>query len=267
VKLAVLAESLDGPVVRHRVRALEPHLRAAGFEGIAYVAVPKGLRRRAEAFRAAGEAQVVLLLRRLFQRFDLALLRRAVRRLAYDVDDAVLFRDPFRGRPVSHVRRRRFARTVRTADLVLAGNPYLAGLAKEHGAEGEVVLAPTPIDTDRYAPGARPARATAFRVGWIGSRSTRGYLPIVAPALEELARRRRDLVVAMMADAPPRDFDGLPVEFTPWSEDAEVPFLRSLDAGLMPLSDDPWSRGKCSAASSCSSTWRAASRRSRAPSA
>jgi glycosyltransferase involved in cell wall biosynthesis len=48
-----------------------------------------------------------------------------------------------------------------------------------------------------------------------------------------------------MADEPPLGLDGLPVDFTPWSLAAEVPFLQSLDVGLMPLSDDPFSRGKC----------------------
>ena len=172
MRLAVLAESIEGPVVRHRVRAVEPWLRAAGFGDVDYVAVPKGIVRRTAAFPVLRAADAVLLVRKLFTRFDLSLLRRAARRLAYDFDDAVLFRDPSRGRPVSHVRRRRFARTVASADAILAGNPYLAGLAAENATRAEVVLAPTPVDADRYAPGAR-GQHRGFRAGWIGSRSTR----------------------------------------------------------------------------------------------
>jgi glycosyltransferase involved in cell wall biosynthesis len=239
----VLCDDPGGPVERHRVRALAAHLKAAGFDAIDEHAIPKRLAARAGLFRALGDADLVLLLRKLFTWAELRLLRAASRRLVYDFDDAVMYRDPFRGRPVSHVRRRRFRHTVRSADLVTAGNGYLADLAAEDAPRTRRLLAPTPIDMDRYTPGDVPHRG--FRVGWIGSRATRGYLALVAPALESLRSERGDLVVAVMADTPPSQFAGLPVEFTPWSEAGEVDFLRSLDVGLMPLSDDPFSRGKC----------------------
>lgn len=244
--LAVLAEDVEGPVVRHRVRAVLPALRDAGVGDVRFVAVPEGLRARHAAFREAGAAGAVLLVRRLFTRFDFAALRQHAGRLAYDFDDALCYRDVFRGDPDSPMRLRRFTRTVRAASLVTAGNAYLAQIAAEVGATAPVVVAPTPIDTDRYAPAVPDATASpGFRVGWIGSRSTRPYLRVVAPALRKLALRRPGLVVAVMADEPPEELAGLKVEFTPWSEEAEVPFLRSLHAGVMPLTDDPWSRGKC----------------------
>lgn len=243
--LAVLAEDPDGPVVRHRVLAVLPSLRGAGFGDVRVVRIPKGVRARIAAFREAGACTNVLLVRRLFMRFEFAALRAAAPRLAFDFDDAVSFRDPTRGRSVSYVRGRRFARSVRGADLVTAGNEVLADLAREARA-AHVVIAPTPIDTDRYTPApAGAASRRGFRVGWIGSRSTRAYLRVVAGPLRDLVARRADVVVAVMADQAPQELAGLPVEFTPWSGDAEVPFLRSLDAGLMPLTDDPWSRGKC----------------------
>lgn len=251
-RLAVLADDPDGPVVRHRFRALLPWLRDAGLDDVRFLAVTKGHRARRATFAAAAECGNVLVVRRLFQRFDFAALRGAARRLAFDFDDAVQFRDPFQGRTRSYVRERRFLRAVRGADLVTAGNDYLAALAGAAKGEAPIVVAPTPIDADRY----RPRTSTfvgsphtddrrGFRVGWIGSRSTRPYLAVVAAALRDVARRRPDLVVAVMADAAPRDLTGLPVEFKPWSETAEVPFLQSLHAGIMPLTDDPWSRGKC----------------------
>ena len=38
---------------------------------------------------------------------------------------------------------------------------------------------------------------------------------------------------------------GLDLEHAPWSPETEVPDLRVLDVGLMPLPDNPWTRGKC----------------------
>ena len=37
----------------------------------------------------------------------------------------------------------------------------------------------------------------------------------------------------------------LPARFLTWSEDAEAEVVKGFDIGIMPLPDDPWSRGKC----------------------
>jgi glycosyltransferase involved in cell wall biosynthesis len=47
-----------------------------------------------------------------------------------------------------------------------------------------------------------------------------------------------------VADAAP-ELPGVPVESVPWTEAGEADALRRMDAGLMPLRDDPFSRGKC----------------------
>jgi len=242
MRLVVLAADPDGPVVRHRVRAALPALRAAGFDSLRVEAIPRRLHERFSLFRSLADADLVLLQRKLFTAAELRVLCACAPRLAYDLDDAVMFRDPARSRPISHVRRRRFRKTARSARLVTAGNAYLLGLVREDAPRTEVHLAPTPVDTRRYVPG---TPGSGFRVGWIGSRATRSYLRAIVPALQALARERVDLTVAIMADRSPPELDGLPVEFTPWSEQAEVPFLQSLHVGVMPLTDDPFSRGKC----------------------
>jgi glycosyltransferase involved in cell wall biosynthesis len=51
-----------------------------------------------------------------------------------------------------------------------------------------------------------------------------------------------------MADQAPR-FTKIPegrVRYFPWSPDAEAPFVRKLDVGIMPLFFNDWCRGKCS---------------------
>jgi glycosyltransferase involved in cell wall biosynthesis len=240
-RLGVVTTDTGGPVVRHRVLALRPALSAAGIE-VELLALPKRLHARLGFFRALRDFDAVLLVRKLFMGAELRALRSSCARLVFDLDDAVMFRDPARNRPVSYVRRRRFRRTVRSADLVTAGNDYLLGLVREDAPKTTSILAPTLVDTDRYTPGPPGA---GFRVGWIGSRSTRAYLRLAAPALAAVARERSDLTVAVMADAPPDELEGLPLEFTSWTEAGEAAFLRSLHVGIMPLSDDPFSRGKC----------------------
>ncbi len=246
MRLLVLCQDPAGPVVRHRVRAVLPHLAEAGFDDVDVRAIPKRLRERLALFRGAACADAVLLVRKLLIRAQLSWLAKHARRLAFDCDDAVMYRDPFRGRPRSHVRAARFRAAVRHADLVLAGNAYLAGLAAEHAPGSvRVALAPTPVDTARYVPASPGARGAdgVRRIGWIGARATRPYLRLVAAPLARLLAEHRGVRFCVMADAPPDlPFD---VEFTRWSEGAEVAWLQSLAIGIMPLSDDPWSRGKC----------------------
>ena len=37
----------------------------------------------------------------------------------------------------------------------------------------------------------------------------------------------------------------VPFQFVPWSPEVEITETATLDIGLMPLPDDPWTRGKC----------------------
>jgi glycosyltransferase involved in cell wall biosynthesis len=70
-----------------------------------------------------------------------------------------------------------------------------------------------------------------------------GYVDPVVRALQRINRgrlRARLVVVGgELMDAP--SF----VECRPWSLKAEPSTLASFDIGVMPLPDDPWTRGKC----------------------
>ena len=96
------------------------------------------------------------------------------------------------------------------AGLLLASTALPKIAFAEDAPKTRRVLVPTPIDTDRFS--AAPSPHAGFRVGWIGSRSTRGYLDVVVPGLQTLIAARPDVVVAVMADAPPSQLDGVPIE-------------------------------------------------------
>jgi glycosyltransferase involved in cell wall biosynthesis len=80
-------------------------------------------------------------------------------------------------------------------------------------------------------------------VGWIGSPATTPHLASVAPAIAAL----RDLpgLSVETVGAAPFGIEGVCVTNRPWSEDAETADIARFDVGIMPLPDDPWSRGKC----------------------
>ncbi|MGE0357596.1 MAG: glycosyltransferase family 4 protein [Burkholderiales bacterium] len=160
-----------------------------------------------------------------------------------DLDDAIFHQyDQHRNPLVRALLGGKIARIMRGAAAVHAGSRYIADYARAAGAR-RVELLPTVVDTARLSPA--PSRTgPGFRVGWIGSPSTSSYLADVAPALAQFHRVRPDaefVLVGARADALP----GLPVTRKPWSEATEADDLRAFDVGIMPLRDDPWSRGKC----------------------
>jgi glycosyltransferase involved in cell wall biosynthesis len=68
-------------------------------------------------------------------------------------------------------------------------------------------------------------------------------LRLVHRPLQQLARERRfRLLVIGVEDY---QLEGVHVECRAWRRDTEVEDLWPMDVGIMPLSDDPWARGKC----------------------
>lgn len=122
---------------------------------------------------------------------------------------------------------------------VTVGNEFLAAYAAPRCKALSVV--PTTIETDVYRPAERPANPRPV-VGWSGSSTTATYLQALAPALAKL-RRRLDYELRVIGGAVA--MPEVNVRALPWRAETEVEDLRPLDVGLMPLSDDEWSRGKC----------------------
>lgn len=133
---------------------------------------------------------------------------------------------------------------MRTADLVIAGNAYIADRAAASGARN-VARLPTAVDLGHYASAPRRPHTEeqALSIGWIGSPMTSAYLERLRAPLAELAGR---LPLRMrLIGATPEVLAGLPVEVVPWSVETEAAELARCDVGIMPIPDQPWERGKC----------------------
>ena len=238
-RLVFLGAGLGAASWRFRVAQYLPHLRARGV-AVETADLHCGARQRRRLLDAAAGADAVCIHRAWLGRRELARLRSGARRVVFDFDDAIMFRDSAGRRFDSWQRRRRLARMLRGADAVIAGNAYLAAWARRVGVDAHVI--PTAVDLAPY-PTTPPAGAAPV-VGWIGTRSTVMYLHAVTPALARLAARHADLRVEVVSDghfAAP----GLPLTNAPWSLAGEVEALRRFQVGIMPLPDDPWTRGKC----------------------
>ena len=163
--------------------------------------------------------------------------------VAVDYDDAVFHRyDEHASGFVRRVLGGKIDAVMRGADLVTAGNAYLADRATAAGAPW-VERLPTVIDLQRYTVRTPSDGGGPVVIGWIGSPATAEYLKIVTPALQQLARTRSIRCVAVGARED--QVQGTPFEVVPWSEPSEAEQVAAFDIGVMPLPDESWERGKC----------------------
>jgi glycosyltransferase involved in cell wall biosynthesis len=265
MRVAALTSGRNLPSARFRVRQYVPHLQRLGIQVVEHcppvsqgARLPGALGRIRErylppvlaaktALNLAGRvpgiagshrADLTWLERNFLPGLDdLAGLLKSP--LVLDIDDAIWLYNPLGEKMVR--------RLVRRADMVLAGNRFLADWCSRHHQRIRIV--PTGIDCVRFRPRPVPKPAGApFVVGWTGTSANFVFLEMIAPALARFLRVHRDARLLVVADRPPR-LAGLPggqVVFQPWRADAEHRMLHEMDVGIMPLDDSDISRGKCS---------------------
>lgn len=164
-----------------------------------------------------------------------------------DYDDAVFHNyDLHDNKLVRFLLGRKIARVMQGAALVIVGNDYLASYARNAGAR-QVEVVPTVVDLERYPTFRQQIepdnKIQEFVVGWIGSPSTARYLELLANPLANLSKTiplRLRVIGGGDVKLP-----GVKVENLSWHEDKEASMLKACDVGVMPLTDDPWERGKC----------------------
>jgi glycosyltransferase involved in cell wall biosynthesis len=186
----------------------------------------------------------------------------ARRPIVFDFDDAVFipYVSPTYGRFASWLKYpAKSSRILAMSAHVMAGNEYLANYARRYNSR--VSILPTVVDTEQFAKpdslhcvnghssiGWRDGAGNGTRrvpvIGWIGSHSTSQYLDLIAPALQQLAKRRQFLFRVVGAGREIA-IPGVNVENRAWDLATEIQDFLSLDIGVYPIRDDAWSRGKC----------------------
>lgn len=98
-----------------------------------------------------------------------------------------------------------------------------------------------PIDTNRYKPS--QVKDNIITIGWIGSHGNTFYLLEIQKALETVCKKYPNVQVNLIGAkglkiAEPK------IHLINWSLGTELSELSKFDIGIMPLTDDEWSRGK-----------------------
>ena len=246
-KILFLLESQKTPSSRIRFIELIPFFEERGIHVEAEY-IPKSFFARRSLFKKCREFDLTIFQKRLFPYLEFCELRKNAAKLAFDFDDAVFLKNaaPSQNEDdyISNTRERRFKRICNGVDFAIAANAYLAEKCKSVAPNTPVEVIPSSVDILRISQKKEYALSSPPVLGWIGSQVTHRYLAHIAPALCEL-RKKEDFVLNVISDKE-LILPGLDINNIPWNKESEVGELRKFDIGIMPLSEDPFSRGKAS---------------------
>lgn len=167
-------------------------------------------------------------------------------RIVYDFDDAL--HEQYRqhaSRLIRTLLGSKVARIACRADAVIVGNRSLVEFFAET-ASNRLFHVPSVVDQRttydlqlRLSPGPKK-----FVFGWIGTPVTwNSYVVRLLPLFQQIAQK---LGAEFWVIGSGESVGGPgSVRYLDWSHENENHLLNGLDVGIMPLEDDPWSRGKC----------------------
>ncbi|MEQ8735670.1 MAG: glycosyltransferase [Rhodospirillaceae bacterium] len=132
---------------------------------------------------------------------------------------------------------------IRCADAVVVGNETLADYAARTGAKN-ISFVPSAVDVKKYQTLIQSHSGSGrLTLGWIGTPVTAAQsLPLIREPLRKFLSESGASCLLMGAD-PNVDY-GFPAQHLSWSETGEVQFMSQIDAGLCPMEDTEWNRGK-----------------------
>jgi glycosyltransferase involved in cell wall biosynthesis len=241
VKVLFLIQGYEVAASRYRVLQYLPFLESRGVETTVRL-YPKTLREDLTFFKSLPNYDILFLQRKRFHQPRLAFLKRRARKIVYDFDDSIMYRNSKAEDPHSPTRKRRFSQMIKACDYVIAGNEFLKSQVLPLNANVEVI--PTAIDQERYGTKDYSRSKDRVTLGWIGDHGSIHYLEKMRPIFDSIGKRFPLAELKVVCDIF-FDCRQIPVIKKAWKADEEVRDLQDFDIGLMPLVDDPWSWGKC----------------------
>jgi len=127
------------------------------------------------------------------------------------------------------------------ANTVSCGNEYLCNYAKKYN--NNVLYNPTCVDTENRYNLLASHTVQKVTVGWTGSFSTVNYLENLSPVLKKLQEKYEFDIKIICNKEPAIDLKN--VQYIEWTAKNELTELATCQIGLMPLTDEEWSKGKC----------------------
>jgi glycosyltransferase involved in cell wall biosynthesis len=167
---------------------------------------------------------------------NLLFLEKYIRQpIIYDVDDAIWINNE-----------KLIGKIAKKSEVIIAGNSFIADWFSEYNKN--IFIVPTAIDTNRFIANPAINKDEKFIIGWTGSADGLKYVYEIEDQLNNFLKNHENSFIKIICDQKPSFKSILPekIIYVPWSPLLENTELQDVSVGIMPLTDNEWSRGKCS---------------------
>ena len=163
--------------------------------------------------------------------------------IIYDFEDAIYLKDFKGGNWLMNLLRcpGKFYKTLVFSSQVIVCNRYTRDLVSHYNRN--VTVIPTAIDTDKFTIREYGTKDNEIVIGWIGTRSTVGYLKALQDVFVKLSKKY-NFVLKIIGGGKGYAIPGVKIINQKWSLEKEVENFQGLDIGLYPLPDDERSLAK-----------------------
>ena len=125
---------------------------------------------------------------------------------------------------------------------ILCGNEFLLKTVNNN----KCVYIPTLLDDRFFTSHEKSKKSDHFIFGWTGSDSTLKYLEDIIYYFDLLYNEDNRFKLYYMTSSKSKLLENkVYSNFVKWSPDNEIPFVDSINCGIMPLNSTTWEKGKC----------------------
>jgi len=195
----------------------------------------------------AGKYDIVFVQKDVLPSFYLFLLKKLNNKIIFDLDDA-LYENHSTIKPsffsldyiFFKMRKKNLIKMLKCAKAVTVTTPYLAKYVKKFNQNVHVITGP--INCELYLP-TEKVNKDKIIIGWIGSPVTTKYIQDMSEVFVSLQEKYPNIQFNFIG-AKKFILKNVNINFLDWSEESEIRLLSEFDIGIMPLTDDKWSKGK-----------------------
>ncbi|MBU3015748.1 glycosyltransferase family 4 protein [Poseidonibacter lekithochrous] len=168
-----------------------------------------------------------------------------------DYDDAIFHKYDMNKNPIiKFLLKNKISNVIKNATYCIACNEYLENYIREYNQD--ILRLPTVVLLDKYIKEKELYKKEAkdkFIIGWIGSKSTSIYILNLLDIFKELISKYPNIQFNLIGFdknlLSESEIKNHNINIITWKEENEIKNILEFDIGIMPLTNDPWSKGKC----------------------